>query len=86
MLCVAFGHPESTDRILKNAKEHKQRWTKDLELMKVQSLLHLRDALIAKACVHKMESDDSKKNVAITIQEVSTSSFCLRTCCMLLLM
>ncbi|XP_011402599.1 PREDICTED: trichohyalin-like [Amphimedon queenslandica] len=47
-----------TEIILNHAKEEKKNWTHKLDVMNVESLLQLRDSLIAKACLNKMELKD----------------------------
>lgn len=50
----------------------KQEWEQSLYHMQIENLLHLRDAIIANICIHKMVSDDSSDNLMETEKIVST--------------
>lgn len=57
---------ECTDNILTDAKQRKKEWEEKLFRMEIENLLHQRDALIAIACIHKMEADDCQENMKDT--------------------
>lgn len=50
----------------------KQEWEESLYHMQIENLLHLRDAIIANVCIHKMISNDSSDNLKETEKIVST--------------
>ena len=49
----------------------KLEWEQSLYHMQIENLLHLRDAIIANICIHKMISDDSSDNLTETEKIVS---------------
>ena len=65
-------HPtECTDIIMEDAKSRKTEWKDRLSKLELESLLSLRDTLMAKGGLYMLVINDSKRNAEQITQYVS---------------
>ena len=63
---------ECTSLVMEDAKRRKREWKTKLADMELENLLQLRDALMAHASIHLMESDDCKSTITTIKSDVRT--------------
>ena len=70
IVCQCCPCTECTDLIMRDAKEKKQQWKKRLSQLEEESLLSLRDSLMAQGVLFTMIDKESKINSDEVTKEV----------------